>query len=193
MNNLSLLYLNQRESAKAESLYLETLELSRRHLEENHSQTLTTMCNLGHLYFRSGKLDRSIPLFEDALKRYEASLGPDHLETVLTMANLGVNYREAKRHKEAIDLLERAWQLIQKKPDWPASARGWIPSELAHTYTRVGEHAKAEPLFREALEQSRKLNAQEPLRMTDALDPLGRNLLRQKKYADAEPVLREFL
>jgi tetratricopeptide (TPR) repeat protein len=66
-------------------------------------------------------------------------------------------------------------------------------NNLAMLYQAQAQFAKAEPLFREALEKTRKRHGEAAAPTAAALASLGLNLLQQKKYADAEPVLRECL
>jgi len=193
MSSLASLYMDQRQYAKAEALFIQTLEVSRRVLGEDHHLTLVATNGLATLYWRQKELDRSIPLFEQTLKRYQANPGPDHLETVLAMANLGVNYRDGGRLQEGIGLLEQAWEMMRKRPDFPPSARAWIPSVLAEAYNRDRQFAKAEPVYSDALEQAWQIHAADSLPVADALYLCGRNLLQLKKSAEAEPLLRECL
>jgi len=64
---------------------------------------------------------------------------------------------------------------------------------LASSYDRAGQFAKSEPLYRATLEQMRKRYGNEDEKTTDQIALLGTNLLRQHKYADAEPLLRDCL
>ena len=69
----------------------------------------------------------------------------------------------------------------------------WVPAELAVTYDQAGQSAKAETLHRASLERAKEQFGEDDLRTCVALAQLGLNLLGQKKYADAEPVLRDCL
>jgi tetratricopeptide (TPR) repeat protein len=190
MDDLALLYRHQVQYDRAESRFLKALEIGRRALGEGNPKTLILMSNLAGFYWTARKLDRSVPLFEEVLKRRQAELGPDHPKTLLTMANLGVNYRDAGRLPEGTALLEQAWAMVRKRPV-PLARDGFIPTALAQTYDQAGQFAKAEPLYREALETARKQHGKASLPVVRILDSLGLNLLKQRKYAAAEPVLRE--
>jgi serine/threonine protein kinase/tetratricopeptide (TPR) repeat protein len=191
MNNLATLYGKRGQIAKAEPLVVEVLDVTRRVRGEDHPATLAAMSNLAASYWSTNQLDRSVPLFEEVLKRRRAQLGPDHPSTLRTMANLGVNYRDAGRLPEGLALLERAWELARKRPG--ALASTFIPTTLAETYDRTGQYAKAEPLYRAVLETARTHHGIASPPTADALDALGRHLLKQQKSADAEPPLRECL
>ena len=53
--------------------------------------------------------------------------------------------------------------------------------------------AEAKPLLRDALERARKRFGPADPRTAGAMAPLGRNLIQQRRWAEAEPVLRECL
>jgi tetratricopeptide (TPR) repeat protein len=153
---------------------------------------LFLMSNLARFYYVTMKLERSIPLYEEVLKRRQDQLGPDHPSTLHTMANLGVNYRHAGRLPEGTALLEQAWAMARKRSG-PLAIDDFISTALAETYDQAGQFSKAEPLYREALETARKRHGEASLPVALVLDSLGRHLLKQHKYAEAEPLLRECL
>jgi serine/threonine protein kinase/Tfp pilus assembly protein PilF len=190
MLNLSHAYSEAGQPAKALALSEQTLEKTKAKLGPHHLHTLRSMNSVAGGYWSAKQLDRSVPLFEETLKLFESKLGPNHPETLLTMANLAVNYRDAGRVPEAIPLLEEALKRAGKRP---ADILAWVPGELAFTYDRAGQSAKAETLYRDALEQAKKQFGEDDLRTCAALAELGLNLLGQKKYADAEPLLRACL
>ena len=58
---------------------------------------------------------------------------------------------------------------------------------------RAGQFAKAEPISRSFLEQARQQFGTDDPRTVGQMAVLGSNLLRQRKYNDAEPLLRDCL
>jgi serine/threonine protein kinase/Tfp pilus assembly protein PilF len=191
MNNLATAYRSIGQLDQALPLLEEVLARQKEKLGPDHPDTLNTMNSLAAGYWSAKQLDHSVPLFEQAVQKRKAILGLDHPDTLLTMANLGVNYRDARRLPEAIALLEEAVGRIQKLPEPRPADLAWIPGALAVTYDRAGQFAKSEPLYREALEQARRQFGPDQPQTADALVVLGLNLLSQRKYVDAEPVLRE--
>src|SRR5262249_26975109 len=121
--------------------------------------------------------------------------GPAHNLTINAMASLGFNYRDAGRLPEAIATLAKAWELDRRRHGPQADPHDWLPitRELADAYDRAGQFANSEPLYREALEAERKHRAGAWVESSGVLAPLGLNLLKQQKYAEAEPLLRECL
>jgi non-specific serine/threonine protein kinase/serine/threonine-protein kinase len=193
MNNLAEVYLVKGDYLKAAELLEETLKISRRARGENHALTLEETDNLGRAYWFARRLDRSIPLYEELVPRLLAHFGPDYYGTINAMVNLGVNYRDGGRLPEAVAKLEQAWEWVRKKPGLPPNPRGFIPTTLADAYDRAGQFANAEPLHRAALDAARKHHGEASGEASSALAPLGLNLLKQRRYAEAEPLLRECL
>jgi tetratricopeptide (TPR) repeat protein len=152
------------------------------------------MNNLGVAYWLAKQFDQSVPLFEELLRLQQKKLGLHHTDTVLTMANLAVNYRDAGRLADAVKLFDETLQRIDQRPPGPLPAQlAWIPAKAAATYDATGQFAKAEPLYRGVLEQAHKQFGADDLRTSAAQAQLGLNLLQQKKYAQAEPLLRDCL
>jgi hypothetical protein len=68
-----------------------------------------------------------------------------------------------------------------------------VPSQLVAAYIQVGQFAKAEPISREDLEQTRTKFGPADSRTAGAMATLGLILMKQQKWAEAEPVLRDCL
>ncbi len=192
-NDLAQLYLAQGNFIPAESMCNEALQALTAKLGTDHPRVLTCKHNLAMLSWRQKRWNESIPLFEEVLRLQRAKLPPNHPDALLTMAHLGCNYRDADRIEEAVSLLERAVRLAEMRPDGLPYPLAWIPYELARTYDRVDRFVKSEPLYRSLVDRSRlKFGGDHP-ETAARLSLLGQNLLRQKKYAEAEVTLRDSL
>ena len=104
------------------------------------------------------------------------------------MANLGVNYKDAGRLKEAIPLLEEAHRAAKRFP-----MLRFVDNQLADAYTQAGENAKLADLLREQLPEARKELPKDSPQLAGMLAQIGLSLLQQKKWTEAEPLLRESL
>jgi tetratricopeptide (TPR) repeat protein len=192
MHQLAMQYLSRGQYGEAEPLYRKVLEALRRKQGADHPDTLQAMNGLAVLYWRQNQLDRSTPLLEEAVALMNKKLGPTHKDTLTTLANLGINYRSANRLDDAIRCLKQV--LAASKPPSPLPVElAWVPEELAGTYQRANRFDKAEPLYRELLEQARMHMGADDPNTTSAMAVLGLNLLRQKKHSDAEKLLRDCL
>jgi tetratricopeptide (TPR) repeat protein len=174
-------------------LYQEALEVQTAQLGADHPSTLATKSELAVLYWRMKKLDLSIPLLEEVLEQRRKKQGAEHPQTLLALANLGVNYRDAGRVDDGIRCLEEALAALRQFPGPLPAYLTWVPGTLAQTYDRAKQYTKSELLYREFLQQGRKQFGHDDPRTAGLMAQLGLNLLAQKKYAEAEPVLRECL
>jgi serine/threonine protein kinase/Tfp pilus assembly protein PilF len=188
MSALALAYQLAREFDKALPLYEETLKLRKAKLGPDHPDTLASMNNLARAYWQLKRLDQSIPLFEMTLQHLEKKLGRQHPNTLMTVANLGMNYKDAGRLEEALPLLEEGYRGSRKHP-----SLSWVGAQLVAAYAQAGETAKLADLLREQLAEARKTLPKDSPQLAGQLALIGLALLEQKKWADAEPLLRECL
>jgi serine/threonine protein kinase/tetratricopeptide (TPR) repeat protein len=191
-NNLGNAYLSTRQTREAISLHEETLDRLTSKRGPDDPDTLTSRNNLATAYWRAGRLDRSVPLFEETLRLMSSKFGPDNPGTLTTQANLGINYRDAGRAREGVQLMEEALERARARPD-ALAALAFVPPQLAAAFDAAGQFARAEPLYRSALEHDRKQFGPNDPRTAAAMAAAGRNLLMLEKWSDAEPVLRECL
>jgi serine/threonine protein kinase len=193
MNDLGVAYHQAGRLDLALRLYEEVLPQRQRLLGPEHPDTLMTLGNLAAVYWARGKFDRSVPLYEEGLAVRKKKQGAEHPDTLMMAFNLGVNYTDAGRHAEAVALFDE-WlprALTALKPAQPPRDFGLEAG--AHAYTRAGRPEKAEPLLRERAERLKQTAGAGSPPYAVVLAELGVNLLRQRKWADAEPVQRDGL
>jgi tetratricopeptide (TPR) repeat protein len=182
-NNLALAYGVAGRAAEAIRLHEETLKQCKAKLGPDHSLTLTSLDNLVVAYDAAGRAAEAIPLLEQAFHASGKSLKRRPVGALLLAM-----YGRAGRAAEAARLV----------PEVLADARKTFPkdsSQLAGTLAQSGDtllqvhaYADAEPLLRECLALREKT---EPDAWTtfNAQSMLGRALLGQEKYAEAEPLV----
>ncbi len=187
-NHLAHAYLEAGKRAPALPLLEETVKLRKGRFGPKHPYTLSSMNELGAVYWSVKQFDKAIPLLEEALTHQEATFGRDHFETLKTVLGLGMNYRDAGRLKEAIPLLEEVYRAAKKYP----ALRG-ADQLLLDAYARAGENAKLANALLEQLPNARKALPKDSPQLAGILAQIGLGLLAQKKWAEAEPLLRESL
>ncbi len=77
-------------TATAEKLFLEALEIERRHLEPDAEEVAFTRNSLGELYFRQGAIAKARQVFAEVLAARRRTLGADHPELATSLNNLAV-------------------------------------------------------------------------------------------------------
>jgi len=188
LHNIAAVYYATGKLPEAIALFERVRDARIAHLGPDHPETLATLNHLAAAYWKTNQLEKSVPLFEDVLKRQSAKLGRQHPSTQLTVANLGVNYIDTGRLKEAIPLLEEAHQAAKRFP-----TIRWVAGPLIDAYAKAGENAKLADLVQEQLRTIRITLPKDSPELASQLSQIGLTLLGQKKWIEAEPLLRESL
>jgi serine/threonine protein kinase len=192
-DNLARNYLSVGRFRDAIGLDEETLKQTEAKHGKDHAKSLAARHNLVLSYRAGGRGADAVRLDELNLKLNEAKLGTDHMNTLVSMGQLAVTYRAVGRLKDAAALLEQAWERSRKLPGGFPAELAWVRGSLAETYDQDGQLAKAEAIYRELLEQAIHQLGTEDVRTAGQMAILAFNLLRQHKYSDAEPLLRDCL
>jgi serine/threonine protein kinase/tetratricopeptide (TPR) repeat protein len=192
-NTLASLYHDQRKYEQAESIYREVVQALSAVLGPDHDQTLTSKSNLASLYRAWGRFEQAASLGREVLDARTARLGADHRDTLTSKNNLARVYEEQGKFEQAEPLYGEAVATARKLLGLAHPDTQHIIGNLSLCYEQMGQPGRAEPLWRELVDFWQTKGGTESPKYTDRLAGLGRNLLLQKKYAAAEPVLRACL
>jgi serine/threonine protein kinase len=193
LGDLGALYRAWGQYARAEPLLVQALEAKRRVLGEEHPYTLMAMHSLGLLYAEQDQYGKAEPLLVQALEISRRVQGEEHPETLAAMNNLALLYRAQGQYAKAEPLLRAAVAGARRKfglahPHTQSFIGNW-----ADCCGRLWQPAGPEPLCRELADCLKRQSGADSPQYAGALAFLGHNLLHQKKWADAESVLRECL
>jgi tetratricopeptide (TPR) repeat protein/tRNA A-37 threonylcarbamoyl transferase component Bud32 len=183
LNNLAVLYWSTKQLDKSVPIFEGLLKWKEAKFGRADLETQRTLANLGINYKDSGRLNEAIPLLEEAYRSrgkfaYLRGVGVPLLDAY---AKTG---RSAELAKQIPEQLAEARQALPKDGPQLAGALAQFGTFLL----RLNADADAEPLLRECLAIREK--TQPDLWSTpDTKSKLGRALLGQKKYTDAEPLL----
>jgi serine/threonine protein kinase/tetratricopeptide (TPR) repeat protein len=193
MVNLGIAYKKTGRLPEAISLFKDMMEECKANLGPDNFWTLVSIAHLGDAYVKADRLPEAIALLEPSLEKLKAKLGPDYTDTLMSMNNLGYAYAQAGDLPKGIAVLEEALELRKAKlgPDHPGTLG--VMQSLAAVYQAAGKHEQAEHLWLALLENGRKNNGPRSAANASVLAGLGLNLLKQEKYVEAEPILRECL
>jgi eukaryotic-like serine/threonine-protein kinase len=103
---LARLHVDRGNLDKAEALYRESLERSRRFHGEFHPETATLENNLATLYYRTGQLSNAAHHYENALAIQRQMFDPLHPKLLTVKNNLGALYNRLGDHERAVEILE---------------------------------------------------------------------------------------
>ena len=140
----------------AEAAYLRAKAILERVRDDESASYTAILNNLGLIYADKGDLARAEAHHRRALALTELLEGPDGYHISLYLQNLSNIARERKDYDTALAYATRALAIRQAYvgPDHVDMAP--LVNNLAIVYHRQGKNARAEPLFREAVEASRR-------------------------------------
>jgi tetratricopeptide (TPR) repeat protein len=192
---LANMYLWSGRHRDAIALHQQVLENRREVLGPDHPETLSSLGGLAGAYQFAGQLDTSAHLFEQLVDRQRVLRGPSHAETLSAMQGLAWNYGLMGRFTEALALDETNLKLLRSTAG-PGPIPTWETNPIIQVCLWAGKFDQAERVARESLEAALRLQQQEDsLQSRNELSNmrgfLAVGLLRQGRYAEAEPFARQ--
>jgi eukaryotic-like serine/threonine-protein kinase len=190
---LALSYQDAGEIRKAMPLFEEAFTRAKPKLGVDHPVTLSFMGSLADCYGKARDFDRALPLGEQVLALQRGSIGSDNIDTLLTMGSLAQSYFNAGKLDRAIELREEGHKLMMAKlgMDHPA-ALGNL-TDMVQAYKAAGKLDRAAQVIDELAQFCSRNEAADSLRYASAISQLGRMLLDEKRWAEAERALRRGL
>jgi tetratricopeptide (TPR) repeat protein len=192
LNNLAGAYQAVGRLPEAIALYEQVKGASVKKLGADHPNTLATLNGLARAYQKAGNFVEAIALYEQVRDAAVKKLGADHPNTLLVLNGLAVTYQAAGRLNEALPLFEQAATGIAKRRFQHVYA-GVIIGTTSAAYEQAGQLDKAEGWRRQWLAIVKQQAGADSPACAGELAALGLNLLHQKRWADAESILRECL
>ena len=188
MNNLAVFYRAAGQYDRSESLYRKVVERQRQVVGDEHPNVLLTMNGLGFLYSLQGKNAQAEDLYTRALTTQRRVLGNEHPDVATTAQNLATLYIAENRNAEAEPLVKQAMDIRRRVlgEQHPETLRSISATGLV--LMNLGHPDQAESLLRAALGTYESTKADGWDRY-NCQSLLGASLERQKRYAEAEPLL----
>jgi serine/threonine protein kinase len=192
LNNLASAYGAAGRLPEAVALHERVRDARVKKLGADHPSTLVTLNNLAFAYQTAGRLPEAVALYEQVRDAQVKKLGADHPSTLTTLNNLARAYQVAEKLPEAIALFEQAATGIARRRFQHEHAGLIIPNTIT-AYEQAEQLDKAEGWRRQWLAVVKRQAGAESPPYAGELAALGNNLLRQKKWSEAETDLREGL
>jgi serine/threonine protein kinase/tetratricopeptide (TPR) repeat protein len=189
LHNLALAYQRAGKTAEAIARYEKVRDAQIAQFGPNHPRTLSTLLNLASAYRAAGKTAEALAMLEELLPRVRRAFGVSHPRTIASTNRLIVALEEASRFARAAEV--RGELLAVQRKQLPADALR-LASALGlygRALLKSGRAADAEPILRECL-AIREKKQPDAWATFNTRSLLGGSLLGQKKYAEAEPLLR---
>jgi serine/threonine-protein kinase len=184
-------YISLGKLDKAESALRAALEASLRANGESHPTTATTMGWLGLALANLNKAAEGEQISRKAVE-LQRKLHPRGNEDLgVALYALGYNLITENKPKAAQPFLKEASDLIKKHLHETHGYYIATLTMLAMAYDRAGDAAEAEPIYRQAIEGGKRVDARYRIFLAQADLFLGNLLINKEAYAEAETVLRE--
>jgi tetratricopeptide (TPR) repeat protein len=193
-SNITTALINQEKYAEAELLLTQNLKHRISIRGNEHPDTIQTQQILAGAYQKQGKFAKAEELNQKLLEIANRVQGPEHPDTLVIINNLAINLTALGRFSEAEAMQRRL--LASNERQFGSEHEQVMLSRLnlAVTLEKLGKYATAEEQNKLALAAHKKLFPSDthPTRM-NIENSLGLVLLRQEKYEQAEPILRDIL
>jgi tetratricopeptide (TPR) repeat protein len=186
LNNLAYLYESQGRYEEAEPLFLQTLEVTKRLLGEDHLSVAVSLNNVALLYEAQGRYEEAEPLFLQTLEVTKRLLGEDHPDVAIGLNNLAYLYESQGRYEEAEPLYLQALKLKKCFLDEDYSHVASSLNNLAELYRTQGRYEEAEPLHQQSLLLRQRLLGKEHPDVATSLNNLALLYESQGDYSEAE-------
>ncbi len=166
-------------------------EANRARYGERHRSTLSVLTNLATARAALGEFDAATRTFEAVIAAETAPDGTLHSSALPVLNNLASLHLRRRNYTKAKPLLQQAYDAaVERFGD--GSPNTFPPAvNLAECLQRTGATKEAERMLRKLLRHANEhLDPTHGTRLV-ILNNLGRALAAQKRFADAEPMLRE--
>ncbi|KAE9378451.1 TPR-like protein [Stipitochalara longipes BDJ] len=193
-SNVATALISQEKYAEAEVLLTQNLK-DRIFVRGNeHPDTIQTQQILACAYQDQGKFAKAEELNQKLLDLSSRVQGPEHPDTLTIINNLSMNLSALGRYSEA-EVMQ--WRLLASNERQFGSEHEQVVLSrinLAVTLDKLGMYPTAEEQNRLALAAQKKLFPSDTHPRTMNIEnSLGLVLLRQAKYKQAEPILKDIL
>ncbi len=193
MHDLASILRAKGEFAKAETLYVASLELKRRHLPENDASTLGTLNATGLVREEQGDVQGGIEILRDALARSQELEGEDLETRAVIMSNLGALLIRIGEYEEAETVIRESLTLKRELKGDDHPGVGVSLNQLARAVNHQGRYDEAEAIYREQIEWGRRVLGDDHPSIATYMNNLATVLKDKGEYAEAEVLQRQVL
>ena len=154
----------------------------------DHSDTASSLDNLGQILLLQGDLAGARPIFERALAIHEQTLGLDHLETANSLNSLAVLLEYQGDLHAARPMLERALAIYEKASKSDSDKALQCLNNLAVLWYSQGDLDRARPLYERVLAVRERAPWPDHRETANSLNNLASLLNAQGNLAAARPM-----
>jgi serine/threonine protein kinase len=191
--NLAVAYWGQGHHARAEALLVEVSQRYEKTLGANNRDTLRSKYNLASVQQDKKEYTKALPLLLEVARKSEEVDGPNDRATLTYLSGLASLHQRQGQYDKAEPLGQEVFSRAVKALGFHDPDSQYYLNELLGLYDQWGKPERAEPLLRQRLEfHTASHGADSPVTVATKA-ALALSLLRQRRYTDAEPLLRASL
>ncbi|WP_321475552.1 serine/threonine-protein kinase [uncultured Paludibaculum sp.] len=184
--NLGAIQYEQGHYPEAETLYRQALEINQSWYGKDNHTTASNLTMLGRALVREERYDEAVDLLQQSLAIQERVYGVEHPRVASAVNELGTVALKRGRLDDAESQFGRMVGIYRKANGDRHYLVAIGLSNIASVYLAKKENARAEKLYREVVERFTTALSPNHLNTGIARIKLGRALVRQHKYGDAE-------
>jgi serine/threonine protein kinase/tetratricopeptide (TPR) repeat protein len=159
-------------------------------LGAEHPSSLSILDSLARMYRAFGRNAEAVALAEKVRDSRVMTLGAYHPDSIYSMDNLGKAYQAAGEPEKALALFQRAAAGLEKL-EFAHAAADVIIFNVCDCLEGRGQFDQADVWRRKWLDAAKRRNGPDSPGYAVELARQGENMLRHRRHADAEPILRE--
>ena len=191
LRNLGIIMRMQGKFAASDSLLRQALAINRTIFTEPHGRIGTTLIAIAQTHYAAGNGPAAIEYSRQSLAQYRAVLGEEHMNTIIMTGNVGFTLAEYGDPKEAETLLRASQSRLDStnsahRAQFYANDLGLGKALLAQ-----GRLDDALPILERAVAMGTKQFGAGDSRIGEGLLVYGQALVAKRRYAEAEPLLRD--
>jgi len=194
-DSLAELYIEQSRYTEAQPYLTKGLESYRRMYGEEHPFTQREMFGLGKVLLGEGKYAGAEKVLAAVYAVDQRVKGAQHPDTLRVACDLGQAYSEEGKFAQAMPLLENTIRDSRRSMGRGPGAADTLlcESDLGWAYDSKGQLRHAEQIWESARQGLIALGKDAEVSTVDVTELLGQNLVRQRKFGLAQPLLRQAL
>ena len=159
-------------------------------LGSDHPETMASLRDLGQTYHLAGQSGKAIPLLQSVLRWEKATQEKGQPEIVPTMVLLAEAHHRTGDYKAAIPLYQDSLKLAGKFGESELDIDK-VRTNLLETYHATSRFDDARKILAEMLKDARSEFPAGSKELADRISLVAWNLLKARKYSEAEPLCRE--
>ena len=192
-DSLAQLYIEQSRYSEARPYLEKGLDSYRRVYGPEHPFTQREMFGLGKVLLGEGNYPEAEKILAQVYAVDQRVKGAQHPDTLRVESVLGSAYSGQGKFDQAIPLLENTIRDFRRSMGLGPGAAETLKTEsrLAWAYDSKGELQRAEQIWQSVQQGYMDLGKNGEASAIDVTELLGQNLVRQRKFGEAERLLRQ--